>query len=434
MTGATADGSAEEEQQDAGSRRRLWRSREYRAWFASDSLSQVGTFIGSFAFSLLGYHVTGDVLFAGLVGSISALAHCLALLPGGMLADYADRRRLLIMSGVVAAVVWMLIAALLLTGGMTAVALIVSAALSGLVTGALENLSDTMLPQVAPGDLLPAATAANEGRDAGLQLGAAPAAGVLFGLHPALPFVVSTAARIGQVLAALSLRGDYAPDRPDGGTRSWSEGIRWLIRWGQPRTLVLLVAGVNVALAMCGTAILISQQALGTAAWQIGLIQTCQGVGVLLGAVLLMGVMPRLTGAWIIRCSIVAMGIAVAAAASTQDVWAIAVIGLLASLPIIPLNAVQGAYLSLLIPNRLRGRVLAASALLTAVLAAPASLLAGTLLDLFGYPAAVGSAAVILLTVGAIAFLSRSVGSVPLASEFDGCKPLGGLEVEADPS
>ncbi|WP_161804366.1 MFS transporter [Microbacterium sp. GCS4] len=434
MTESTPVGPAADDGQNAESRRRLWGSREYRAWFASDSLSQIGTFVGGFAFTLLGFHVTGDVLLAGVVGSIAALAQCLALLPGGVLIDRVDRRRLLLVSGAVAAAVWAMTAALLLTGAMTAAVLMVLAAASGLVTGALENLSDAMLPQVVPGDLLPAATAANEGRDAGLQLGAAPLSGLLFGVHPVLPFVVSAVARVGQFFAALSLRGDYAAERGLDGTRRWTAGIRWLIRWGQPRTLVLLVAGVNVALAMCGTAIILSQQARGTAAWQIGLIQTFQGVGVLLGAVLLMGVMPRLSGAWIIRCAVVAMGIAVGAAAFTQDMWTIAVIGLLASLPIIPLNAVQGAYVSLLIPNRLRGRVLAATALVTAVLAAPASALAGILLELFGYPAAIVTAAAILLGVGAIAICSRSVGSVPRASDFDDCVPLEETGTKADPS
>lgn len=301
MTESTAEGPAADDGQNADSRRRLWRSREYRAWFASDSLSQIGTFVGGFAFTLLGFHVTGDVLLAGIVGTISAFAHCLALLPGGVLIDHADRRRLLLLSGAVATIVWALIATLLLTGGMTVVALFVLAVLSGLAAGALENLSDAMLPQVVPGDLLPSATAANEGRDAGLQLGAAPLSGLLFGVHPVLPFVVSAVARVGQFFAALSLRGDYAAERGLDGTRRWTAGIRWLILWGQPRTLVLLVAGVNVALAMCGTAIILSQQTRGTEAWQIGLIQTFQGVGVLLGALLLMGVMPRLSGAWIIR-------------------------------------------------------------------------------------------------------------------------------------
>ncbi|MEV4738437.1 MULTISPECIES: MFS transporter [unclassified Microbacterium] len=434
MTESTAEGPAADDGQNADSRRRLWRSREYRAWFASDSLSQIGTFVGGFAFTLLGYHVTGDVLLAGIVGTISAFAHCLALLPGGVLIDHADRRRLLLLSGAVATVVWALIATLLLTGGMTVVALFVLAVLSGLAAGALENLSDAMLPQVVPGDLLPSATAANEGRDAGLQLGAAPVAGLFFGMHPALPFVVSAVARVGQFFTAMSLRGNYAADRGQDGTRRWTDGIRWLILRGQPRTLVLLVAGVNVALAMSGTAIILSQQTRGTEAWQIGLIQTFQGVGVLLGALLLMGVMPRLSGAWIIRCAVLAMGIAVGAAAFTQDMWTIAVIGLLASLPIIPLNAVQGAYVSLLIPNRLRGRVLAATALVTAVLAAPASALTGILLDHFGYATAVGTAAAILLSVGAIAICSRSVGSVPRASEFDDCVPLEESHPGSDPS
>jgi hypothetical protein len=98
-----------------------------------------------------------------------------------------------------------------------------------------------------------------------------------------------------------------------------------------------------------------------------------------------MGMLPRLTGARIIRMSIYTIGIAVGAAMLTRDPWTIAMLGLLASLPIIPLNAVQGAFLALQIPDQLRGRVLSASTLVTAVLVAPAPLLAGALLDTLGY-------------------------------------------------
>lgn len=407
-------------------RRRLWGSRQYRVWFLGDSLNQVGTFVGAFAFTLLGYQVAGDVLTAGIIGSASAAAQCLMLLPGGVLMDHTDRRRLLVAAAAVVALLWLLVAGLLWAGTMSVALLLALAIGTGAVAGAFENLTDVMLPQIVTGDLLPEATAANEGRDAGLQLGASPLSGLLFGVHPSLPFIVSAIARAGQMAAALSLRGSFIPGRQAGLARpSWTAGIRWLLRWRQPRTLVLLIAGVNLSLALSGMTIILSQQQLGTAPWQIGVIQTFQGVGVLLGALLLMGMLPRLTGARIIRMSIYTIGIAVGAAMLTRDPWTIAMLGLLASLPIIPLNAVQGAFLALQIPDQLRGRVLSASTLVTAVLVAPAPLLAGALLDALGYEVAIGVAAVLLLSIGTVALLSRSVGAVPMSSEFDECEPLG---------
>lgn len=426
---AAKDPRETDDKRERAQRRRLWGSPQYRVWFLGDSLNQVGTFVGAFAFTLLGYQVAGDVFVAGLVGSTSAAAQCLMLLPGGVWMDRTDRKRLLVISAVVAALLWLIVAAKLVAGTMSVPTLFVLAAATGAVAGSFENLTDVMLPQIVTGDLLPEATAANEARDAGLQLGASPVSGLLFGVHPALPFIVSAIARAGQTVAAASLRGPFIPERENGRTRhSWTAGIRWLLRWTQPRTLILLVAGVNLALALSGMTIILSQQQLGTPPWQIGLIQTFQGVGVLLGALLLMGILPRLTGARIIRISIFTIGIAVGAATLTRDPWMIAILGLLASLPIIPLNALQGSYLALQIPDQLRGRVLSASALVTAVVVAPAPLLSGALLDTFGYEVAIGLAAALLLSIGAVALLSRSVGSVPMASEFDENEPLGGFD------
>ncbi|MFC8598668.1 MFS transporter [Isoptericola sp. NPDC057191] len=418
---------AEEGPQDQGAGRRLWRGRDYRAWFIGDTFSQAGLFIGIFAFSLLAFHVTGDTATAGLVGAVSALSQGLSTLPGGYLADRVDRRRLLILAGLSASIVYGALAVLAFMDLLSTVSLLVFAAVGGLVGGIFATITDVVLPQIVTKDLLPSASAANQSRDAAIQLGASPLSGLLFGLAPALPFFVTSILRLGQAGAGAALRADLRPQPGEGSSPddvALSAGLRWLVRWAQPRTLILLVLGVNFALGATGMAILLNQQQIGTPPWQIGLIQTVQGVGVLLGGLALGALTRTLTGGRIIRLSLIIIGIAFLAVSLTQNVWATAALALLASLPLIPLNAMQGSFVALLIPDRIRGRVLSIEGLATSVAGAIGPAVAGLLLKHGGYVVAILVPVGVFVVLLLVSLVSRAVSSVPMQGEFDRIQPL----------
>ncbi|WP_223623566.1 MFS transporter [Microbacterium sp. EST19A] len=405
----------------------LWQVRDYKVWFSGDTFSQLGLFVGVFAFTLLAFHVTGDPAVAGLIGSVSALAQALSILPGGLLLDRVDRRALMIGSGAVAFIVYGALALAAWGGLLDAISLLVFAVVGGIFGGLFANVTDVVLPRIVGKQLLPDASAANQARDAAIQLGASPFSGLLFGVHPSLPFMVTAIARLGEAGAGIALRTDLRPGAD--GTASSDEadvtaGLRWLRRWAPPRVLILIVLGVNFALASCGTAIVLSQQQLSTEPWKIGAIQTFQGVGILLGAIALMRVSRFMTGGTIIRVSICVVGAAFFGAIFTQDVWLIALLALVASLPLIPLNAMQGSYLALLIPDALRGRVLSIQTFLGSIAAAIAPGVAGLLLKYGGYVAAIAVPVGLLGIIIIVALFSRSVAGIPRKSDLEGVDPL----------
>lgn len=404
----------------------LWRVRDYRAWFAGDTLTQVGLSIGAFAFTLLGYYVTSDAFLAGLIGTVSAVARAVSTLPGGVLADRFDARRLMIWSGASAFAIYAGLSAMYVTGTLTTGALIVIAAGEGLVVGLFSTVTDVALPRIVGKRFLAEASAANQSRDAAIRLAAAPVSGLLFGVHPSLPLIVSAVARLGEVGSALAIRKDLSPEGlGDGaGVRSLAVGRRWLAVWRQPRTLIGLIVLVNFCLGACGMTIVLSQQQTGTPAWQIGTIQTMQGAGVLAGGAVAGWILRRYSGRAIVRLSICMITLAFTALLVTQSVPAVAVIGFVASMPLIPLNAVQGSYLALIIPDQIRGRVLSLSSLLGALAGGAAPLLAGALLEYAGYYLAVGVPLAILVGTAVAAALSRAVGAIPRRSEFDQVEPL----------
>lgn len=404
----------------------LWRIRDYRVWFVGDTFTQIGVFIGTFAFTLLAFGVSKDTAVAGLVGSVNALAHALSILPGGHLMDRIDRRMIMIFSGIAAFVVYGALALSILLGMLGVPLLFVFAAVSGVIGGLFANVTDVILPRVVGGRLLPDASATNEARDAAIQLGASPVSGLLFGVHPSLPFLLGAVARLGEAGAGIAIRTDLRPraDEHEEESARAAAGWRWLRKWPQPRFLILLVVCVNFALATCGTAIVLSQQQIMTAPWKIGLIQTFQGVGILLGALILMRISRSLNGGAIIRLSICVVGAAFFCAIFTQDVWLIAGLGLIASLPLIPLNAMQGAYLALLIPDSLRGRVLSIQSLIAAIAASIAPAVAGLLLKQVGYGLTIAIPVGLLGIVLLVAVVSPSLSRMPKKDDLDQVEPL----------
>lgn len=402
----------------------VWAIRDYRAWFAGDALTQVGLNVGAFALTLLGYHLTSDAFVAGMVGTVAALARALAILPGGVLADMFDARRLMLCSGGAAFIIYALMSALNWFGVLSPTMLVFIAACEGITVGLFFNVTDVALPRIVGKKLLPEASAANQSRDAGIRLAAAPVSGVLFGVHPSLPLLVAAFTRLGEVGSGLAIQRDLSPERVGSAKRSMNSGARWLAVWHQPRSLIGLIILVNFALAACGMTIVLSQQAAGTPAWQIGIIQTFQGIGVLVGGVAVGRIMRVLSGRVIVRLSVSAIALAFAGLLLTQEVGVVAGLAFLASLPLVPLNAVQGSYLALLIPDEIRGRVTSLSSLLGAIAGALAPLLAGSLLKYAGYHIAVGVPVAILAGAAMASVCSRAVASIPHRSQFDAVRPL----------
>jgi MFS family permease len=75
---------------------RALRSRNYRLFFAGQSISLVGTWMQQVAMSWLVYRLTGSAFLLGLVGFVSQIPTFLLAPVAGVLADRWDKRRLLV--------------------------------------------------------------------------------------------------------------------------------------------------------------------------------------------------------------------------------------------------------------------------------------------------------------------------------------------------
>ncbi|WP_231925208.1 MFS transporter [Micromonospora purpureochromogenes] len=154
-------------------------SRDFRLVFAAAGVSGFGSFITYVTLPYQVYQLTGDPLLVGLLGVCELVPLLLMAFVGGALADYLDRRRL-VLGGEIG---FTLLCGVLLVNSLSAaprlwllyVVAAATAALDGVQRPAMEGLT----PRIVTPDEIPAAGALNSLRMDVAQLGGPAVAGVL---------------------------------------------------------------------------------------------------------------------------------------------------------------------------------------------------------------------------------------------------------------
>lgn len=281
----------------------LWRSRDYLLWFTGDTLADFGSSLRAFAMPLIAYAATGSLTTAGLVGTVGAVASTVMTVPGGVVVDRVDRKRLIVLGDLARATIYGSAALAWRLGALTPPVLLVVAAASGACAGVFGLASNAMIKHVVPPDRYPSAQAANQARESALSIASNPAGGALMSVSPAAPFLAEAA---GHVLAAVSIwrvRADTRPGaesasppdpaRPGGrgpvaGARRACaevvEGWRWLA--GRPFLLFLSLVFGLLSISGTGsyTAVVLGWSHDGLSAARIGVLTTGSGVAMLVGA------------------------------------------------------------------------------------------------------------------------------------------------------
>ena len=139
---------------------RAFRHRNFRLFFAGQSVSVIGTWIHAVAMSWMVYRLSGSALLLGLVG-FASLAPILVIAPlAGLVADRVDRRKLLILTQIAAAVHALAMAALAAADWLTAWHVIALAAVLGIIQAWDTPLRQTFVPEMVPArEDLPSAVA-----------------------------------------------------------------------------------------------------------------------------------------------------------------------------------------------------------------------------------------------------------------------------------
>ncbi|BCL17724.1 MFS transporter [Micromonospora sagamiensis] len=375
-----------------------------RLWAAATT-SALGSGLSTVAAPLLVSSLTDDPVVVSGAFATAWLPWLLFALPGGVLVDRVDRRRLMIV------VDWLRVAALVLLGVCVGVGLVTVALLYAVLfllnTGEIvvRSASQAMVPAVVPRDRLERANGWLAGGTTVAQgMVANPLGGVLFVLAASVPFLVNAATyAVGAVLLA-GIAGTYRAN-PAAGTRSVRadlvEGLRWLAAHRLLRTMALLIGLLNVTLtAAFALLVLLARDRLGLGSVGYGVLLTCMAVGSLAGALVGDRLIAAVSATWTIRIGLlteVALHLTLAVSSDAYVVGAgLALFGVHSAL----WGIVASSLRQRLTPPDLLGRVGSANLFVAAGGNCVGALLGGVLAARFGLTAPywVGFVVAVLVT------------------------------------
>jgi MFS family permease len=371
-------------------------------------ISALGSQLTMLALPLLILDVTGSATFAGLAGTLRILAFIGAQLLGGALADRVDRRAMLAVADAgrflaLAAVAWLAV------GGRSAAfaAVLLVVGVEGVLSAAANAAAMAALPRLVEPAETADALALGQAQSYAIRLVGPLLGGVLYQVHPALPFALDAltyAVALGFVLALRTRLG--GGDARSGARSSLAgdigQGIRYVLRSRYLVLLMLWAALANFATAGIGFALVLAfagrGRDLGVATSVVAL---CGLVGALAARRGPAGGDPTAR----IRAATAVMALVAAGTALAPGPVALAgcmaAIAALSPLVSVPLNARVYA----LVPDELMGRVQASLFLVGGSLYPLATLVAGGLAEAASLAAAVGAFALVLGVVLALVLL-----------------------------
>ncbi len=285
-----------------------------KLWTASTT-SALGSGLAVIAAPLFVAAHTKSPLIVAATSGAAWLPWLLFALPGGVLVDRVDRRRLMVTIDWVRVVAMGVLATALLAGraGIALLDAVLFVINSGEVV--FRSASQAMIPSVVPRARLERANGWLVGGTTLVQgMIAGPLGGFLFVVAACVPFFVNAGTyAVSAVLVGL-VAGTYrASSRPGGdddhGSRSLhrvraelAEGFRWLAGQRVLRTMTVLIGLLNLTLtAATAVLVLLARERLHLGSVGYGTLFTCEAVGAVLGSACGDWLIRRVTATWTIR-------------------------------------------------------------------------------------------------------------------------------------
>jgi MFS family permease len=289
-------------------------SRFTKLWTASTA-SALGSGLATIAAPLFVAAHTRNPLIVSATFGVSWLPWLLFALPGGVLVDRVDRRRLMV------AIDWARVAAMgvlatALLAGYSSIALL-DAVLFVINAGEVvfRSASQAMVSSVVPRSRLERANGWLVGGTTLMQgMIAGPLGGFLFVVAACVPFFVNAGTYAASAVLVGLVAGTYrASSRTqtdgDRGSRQarrvrseLTEGLRWLAHQRVLRTMAVLIGLLNLTLtAATAVLVLLVKERLHLGPVGYGTLFTCEAVGALLGSACGDWLIKRVTATWTIR-------------------------------------------------------------------------------------------------------------------------------------
>jgi MFS family permease len=367
--------------------------RNFQLFFAGQLISMVGTWMQSVAQAWLVYKMTGSAALLGAVGFASQIPVFLLAPVGGALADRYSRHRMVVLCQSAAMLLAFVLAAATLSGFIQVWHIFVLASLLGAVNAFdLPARQSFVIEMVGRRDLINA-IALNSSIVNGARIVGPAVAGVLIAVvGEGLCFLSNAVSYVAVITALLLMK---VPRRvpvhdPRSALANVTEGFRFVARTAPVRALMLLLGLVSLmGMPYAVLMPIFADRVLGGGAQSLGLLMGATGIGALAGALSLT-----------FRTSIHGLGRVVAFASAgfgvslvlfsfSRSFWVSAALLIPAGFSMMVQMASSNTLIQSMVPDQLRGRVMAVYSMMFMGMAPFGAMFAGLLADRLGAPATV---------------------------------------------
>jgi MFS family permease len=409
---------------------RLWHNTRYITWLVSDTSKGLAASLFGFAIPLLALIVTNDPAQAGIIGGAGMVARLLMTLAGGVLADRHRRIALMLLGSLIGIVLAGGFTLLALGDAMTFGSLLVIDILLAARSGLFDVAGESAIKEIVPDDAMGRAQAANQGRDAALQLAGGPLGGLLLGVGGWLVGVVMTlchavAALTAWILGRQARRAgavEVDVDAPTSATakpNAWAElreGFGWLLSRPDLGGVLLITTVINLGFNATITTVIYALQQDGYSELLIGTLSASIGAVMLVGAVCAPLLVPRIKAGVLTIAGLSVVSVGAIVLSMVTEPWAIAV-ALGAAVLLVPaLNAGMMGYFMVATPSHLLGRANSAAGVLGMGAMPLAPLIAGFGLAWIGREWTILICAGLCLISVVLAVSNRALRALPVES------------------
>ena len=373
---------------------RALKHRNFQLFFSGQLISVTGTWMQTVAQSWLVYQLTGSSLLLGSVGFASQIPVFLMAPVGGMVADRVNRHRVVIATQVASMVLALVLAALTLTHTVKVWHIFVLAALLGVVNAFDIPARQSFLVDMVGRDDLMNAIALNSSMFNGARVVGPAIAGILVAkIGEGWCFFVNGVSYIAVIIGLMLMKVD-CPTRStsDSPLDDIVEGFRWVSHTGPIRALLLLL-GVVSLVGMPYTVLmpLFADRILHGGARGLGILMGFTGIGALLGA-LTLAVRTGVKGLGrLVSICCAGFGISLIAFAFSRHFWLSAALLIPVGFFIMLQMACSNTLIQAMVPDALRGRVMALYSMMFMGMAPFGALLGGAMADRLSAPITVAT-------------------------------------------
>jgi MFS family permease len=388
------------------------RHRNFRLFWIGQTLSLIGTWMQTMAQGWLALELTNSAFFVGLVATASSIPILLFTMPAGAIVDRSDKLRIVRLAQIAFLVEASLLWLLTVTQTITIEWLLALAFVGGLIASIEIPARQAMMIDLVGREDLPDAIALNSsGYNLARVVGPGIAATIIAQLGIAWCFFLNAASFVA-VLAGLYMMQlpPFVPVRQR--TSPW-QGVVQVMRYmrdtREVRALMLMVTVYSILGApVLALMPVVAREMFGLGPGGYGLLLSFLGIGGLAGALGLAAVGDRIARTRLLTVASMLWPALLMVFSLTRVPWVGYALLLVIGCVMILNGAISNGLLQGIVPDALRGRIMAAYGLVVVGLSQVVGAFSGGVIaHVVGVSTAIFATALLMAAYGAWAFLRR---------------------------